>query len=81
MFIISGRTNSVFVTSQHREKRMEQEKELLQNQNAWLNSELKSKTEELLIVTKEKGIEILQLKCSLETKNDEVHYHPSVTSR
>ncbi|XP_034166487.2 nucleoprotein TPR isoform X3 [Pangasianodon hypophthalmus] len=57
---------------QHREKRMEQEKELLQNQNTWLNSELKSKTDELLTVTKEKGIEILQLKCSLESKNDEV---------
>ncbi|KAI5099153.1 nucleoprotein TPR isoform X2, partial [Silurus meridionalis] len=57
---------------QHREKRMDQEKELLQNQNAWLNSELKSKSEELLTVTKEKGIETLQLKCSLETKTDEV---------
>ncbi|GAA6102968.1 nucleoprotein TPR isoform X3 [Tachysurus ichikawai] len=57
---------------QHREKRMEQEKELLQNQNTWLNSELKSKTDELLTVTKEKGIEILQLKCSLESKTDEV---------
>lgn len=59
---------------QHREKRMEQEKELLQNQNTWLNSELKSKTDELLTVTKQKGIEILQLKCSLESKNDEVRY-------
>ncbi|KAK3560903.1 hypothetical protein QTP86_022909 [Hemibagrus guttatus] len=57
---------------QHREKRMEQEKELLQNQNTWLNSELKSKTNELLTVTKEKGIEILQRKCSLESKTEEV---------
>lgn len=64
----------LFVTFQHREKRMEQEKELLQNQNTWLNSELKSKTDELLTVMKEKGIEILQLKCSLETKTEEVRY-------
>ncbi|TSN03387.1 Nucleoprotein TPR [Bagarius yarrelli] len=55
-----------------REKRMEQEKELLQNQNTWLGSELKSKTDELLKVAKEKGIEILQLKCSLESKTEEV---------
>uniref|UniRef100_A0A4W4GVR7 Nucleoprotein TPR n=1 Tax=Electrophorus electricus TaxID=8005 RepID=A0A4W4GVR7_ELEEL len=57
---------------QHREKRMEQEKELLQNQNTWLNSELKSKTEELLNVSRGKGKEILELKCSLENKKDEV---------
>lgn len=66
--------SSVFVMLQHREKRMEQEKELLQNQNTWLNTELKSKTDELLTVTKEKGIEILQLKCSLESKTEEVRY-------
>lgn len=53
---------------------MEQEKELLQNQNTWLNTELKSKTDELLRLTKEKGIEILQLKCSLESKTEEVRY-------
>lgn len=51
---------------------MEQEKELLQNQNVWLNSELKSKTDELLTVSREKGKEILELKSSLESKNDEV---------
>ncbi|XP_066517838.1 nucleoprotein TPR [Hoplias malabaricus] len=57
---------------QHREKRMEQEKELLQNQNTWLNSELKSKTDELLTLTRDKGKVILELKCSLESKKDEV---------
>uniref|UniRef100_A0A4W5RT28 Nucleoprotein TPR n=1 Tax=Hucho hucho TaxID=62062 RepID=A0A4W5RT28_9TELE len=60
------------VSIQHREKRMEQEKELLQNQNTWLNSELKTKTEELLSVSRDKGKEILELKCSLEGKKDEV---------
>uniref|UniRef100_A0A8C7LER7 Nucleoprotein TPR n=2 Tax=Oncorhynchus kisutch TaxID=8019 RepID=A0A8C7LER7_ONCKI len=60
------------VSIQHREKRMEQEKELLQNQNTWLNSDLKTKTEELLSVSREKGKEILELKCSFECKKDEV---------
>uniref|UniRef100_A0A8K9XAV3 Nucleoprotein TPR n=1 Tax=Oncorhynchus mykiss TaxID=8022 RepID=A0A8K9XAV3_ONCMY len=60
------------VSIQHREKRMEQEKELLQNQNTWLNSELKTKTEELLSVSRDKGKEILELKCSFECKKDEV---------
>ncbi|KAK6310515.1 hypothetical protein J4Q44_G00185700 [Coregonus suidteri] len=56
----------------HCEKLMEQEKQLQQNQNTWLNSELKTKTEELLSVSREKGKEILELKCSLEGKRDEV---------
>ncbi|KAL0965926.1 hypothetical protein UPYG_G00288040 [Umbra pygmaea] len=60
------------VSIQHREKRMEQEKELLHNQNMWLNSELKTKTEELLSFSREKGKEILELKCNLESKKDEV---------
>ncbi|KAJ7332338.1 hypothetical protein JRQ81_014518 [Phrynocephalus forsythii] len=56
----------------HREQRWEQEKELLQNQNTWLNAELKAKTDELLAVAREKGSEILELKCSLENKKEEV---------
>ncbi|XP_049322798.1 nucleoprotein TPR isoform X1 [Astyanax mexicanus] len=56
---------------QHREKRMEQEKELLQNQNTWLNSELKTKTDELFRLTRDRGKEILQIKCTLESKNEE----------
>lgn len=51
---------------------MEQEKELLQNQNTWLNSELKCKTEELSRLSRQKGKEILELKCSLESKTNEV---------
>uniref|UniRef100_A0A8C2HDE7 Nucleoprotein TPR n=1 Tax=Cyprinus carpio TaxID=7962 RepID=A0A8C2HDE7_CYPCA len=60
------------VSIQYREKRMEQEKELLQNQNTWLNSELKSKTDELNSLSRDKGKEILELKCSLESKKEEV---------
>ncbi|KAM3841233.1 nucleoprotein TPR isoform 2-T2 [Vipera latastei] len=56
----------------HREQRWEQEKELLQNQNAWLSAELKAKTDELLVLAREKGSEILELKCGLENKKEEV---------
>lgn len=41
---------------QFREKRIEQEKELLQRQNKWLSEELKSKTDELVKLRKEKVI-------------------------
>uniref|UniRef100_A0A3B3T983 Nucleoprotein TPR n=1 Tax=Paramormyrops kingsleyae TaxID=1676925 RepID=A0A3B3T983_9TELE len=61
------------VSIKYREKRLEQEKELLQNQTTWLNSELKAKTEELLSISREKGNEILELKCTLEDKKDEVN--------
>ncbi|XP_056597198.1 nucleoprotein TPR [Triplophysa dalaica] len=60
------------VSIQYRERRMEQEKELLQNQNTWLNSELKSKTDEVYTLSRVKGKEILELRCSLETKTGEV---------
>nr|AXF79603.1 TPR [Xenopus laevis] len=60
------------VSIKFREKRLEQEKELLQSQNTWLNGELKSKTEELLAVQKAKGNEILELKGTLENKQDEL---------
>ncbi|XP_030629604.1 nucleoprotein TPR [Chanos chanos] len=60
------------VSIQYREKRMEQEKELLEKQNTWLNSELKNKTDELITISREKGKEILELKCSLENQKDEV---------
>lgn len=63
---------TVFLSHQYREKRMEQEKELLQNQNTWLNSELKSKTDELYTLSRDKGKEILELKCSLQSKKEEV---------
>ncbi|XP_036298854.1 nucleoprotein TPR isoform X3 [Pipistrellus kuhlii] len=60
------------VSVKHREKRLEQEKELLHNQNTWLNTELKTKTDELLALGREKGNEILELKCNLENKKEEV---------
>lgn len=51
---------------------MEQEKELLHSQTSWLNEELKAKSEELLSLSRQKGNEILELKCTLENKDDEV---------
>ncbi|MEE6496310.1 hypothetical protein FKM82_002298 [Ascaphus truei] len=60
------------VSVKYREKRLEQEKELLQSQNTWLDTELKSKTAELLSVSREKGNEILELRYNLENKKDEV---------
>ena len=39
---------------QFREKRIEQEKELVQKQNTWLSDELKAKTDELVKLRKEK---------------------------
>ncbi|XP_075038773.1 nucleoprotein TPR isoform X2 [Mixophyes fleayi] len=59
------------VSIKYREKRLEQEKELLQTQNNWLNAELRAKTDELLSVQREKGNNILELKGSLENKKDE----------
>uniref|UniRef100_A0A671WN97 Nucleoprotein TPR n=1 Tax=Sparus aurata TaxID=8175 RepID=A0A671WN97_SPAAU len=57
---------------QYKEKRMEQEKELLHGQTSWLNEELKAKSEELLSLSRQKGNEILELKCNLENKEDEL---------
>lgn len=51
---------------------MDQEKELLQGQITWLNGELKAKSEMLLSLSRQKGNEILELKCNLENKEDEV---------
>ncbi|XP_060899830.1 nucleoprotein TPR-like [Labrus mixtus] len=57
---------------QHREKRMEQEKELLEKKIEWLTSELKKKTEELLYSNREKGKEILELKGNLKNSKEQV---------
>lgn len=57
---------------QYKEKRMEQEKGLLQGQVTWLNTELKAKSEELLSLSRQRGNEILELQCNLNNKEDEV---------
>uniref|UniRef100_A0A3B4G672 Nucleoprotein TPR n=1 Tax=Pundamilia nyererei TaxID=303518 RepID=A0A3B4G672_9CICH len=57
---------------QHREKRMEQEKELLEKKIEWLTAELKTKTEELLNTNREKGEEILELQSSLKSSEQKV---------
>lgn len=55
---------------------MEQEKDLLQGQVTWLNTELKAKSEELLSLSRQSGNEILELQCNLNNKEDEVLYKP-----
>ncbi|XP_041861765.1 translocated promoter region b, nuclear basket protein [Melanotaenia boesemani] len=61
------------VNIKYKEKRMEQEKELLHDQTSWLKEELKAKTEEMLSLSRQKGNEILELKCTLENKEDELN--------
>lgn len=61
---------------QYKEKRMEQEKDLLQGQVTWLNTELKAKSEELLSLSRQRGNEILELQCNLNNKEDEVLHKP-----
>ncbi|XP_077389339.1 translocated promoter region b, nuclear basket protein isoform X2 [Festucalex cinctus] len=61
------------VNIKYKEKRMEQEKKLLHEQTSWLNVELKAKSEELLSLSRQKGKEILDLKCSLQNKIDELN--------
>uniref|UniRef100_A0AAQ5Z1Z6 Nucleoprotein TPR n=1 Tax=Amphiprion ocellaris TaxID=80972 RepID=A0AAQ5Z1Z6_AMPOC len=58
---------------QHREKRMEQEKELLEKKIEWLTAELKTKTEELLHTNREKGKEIVELQGSLKSSKEQVN--------
>lgn len=57
---------------------MEQEKELLGGQISWLNEELKAKSDEVLAISRQKGNEILEMKCKLENKDDEAcpTFHP-----
>ncbi|KAI9517507.1 hypothetical protein NQZ68_004724 [Dissostichus eleginoides] len=62
---------SAEVNIKYKEKRMEQEKVLLNGQTSWLNGELKAKSEELLSLSRQKGNDILELKCNLENKEDE----------
>ncbi|XP_034736261.1 translocated promoter region b, nuclear basket protein isoform X1 [Etheostoma cragini] len=64
---------SAEVNIKYKEKRMEQEKELLNGQTSWLNEELKAKSEELLSLSRQKGNEILELRCNLENKEDELN--------
>ncbi|XP_069009311.1 translocated promoter region b, nuclear basket protein isoform X2 [Embiotoca jacksoni] len=64
---------SAEVNIKYKEKRMEQEKELLHGQTSWLNEELKAKSEELLSLSRQKGNDILELKCTVENKDDELN--------
>ncbi|XP_065184062.1 nucleoprotein TPR-like [Sycon ciliatum] len=60
------------MTGQLREKRLEQEKEMLASQIEWLNAEVKTKSDELLASRKEKSTLGLELRTNLNTANDEL---------
>lgn len=70
-YLLAVELNCVVLLKQYKEKRMEQEKELLHSQTSWLNEELKTKSEELLSLSRQTGNQILELKCKLENKEDE----------
>uniref|UniRef100_A0A8D3CA17 Translocated promoter region a, nuclear basket protein n=2 Tax=Scophthalmus maximus TaxID=52904 RepID=A0A8D3CA17_SCOMX len=65
-------TQSSEASVQHREKRMEQETELLEKKIEWLTSELKTKTDELLNTNRDKGKEIVELQGSLKNSKEQV---------
>eukprot|EP00066_Takifugu_rubripes_P025342 XP_011614608.1 PREDICTED: nucleoprotein TPR-like isoform X2 [Takifugu rubripes] len=53
-------------SAQHCQRRIKQEKELLEKKVEWLTEELETKTEELLNTHREKGSEILELQSNLK---------------
>lgn len=59
---------------------MEQEKELLEKKTEWLTAELKTKTEEVLNVSREKGKEILGLQGSLKDSEEQVMHKIRISS-
>uniref|UniRef100_A0A665W939 Translocated promoter region a, nuclear basket protein n=1 Tax=Echeneis naucrates TaxID=173247 RepID=A0A665W939_ECHNA len=64
--------HNLFLNFLHREKRVEQEKELLEKKIEWLTAELKTKTEEVLSSNRDKGKEILELQGSLKNSEEQV---------
>ncbi|KAJ7387616.1 hypothetical protein OS493_000951 [Desmophyllum pertusum] len=57
-----------------REKRIEQEKELIERQNKWLSEELKTKTDELVKLRKEKSSQVLELQSQLDERTEELSH-------
>ncbi|XP_008332910.1 nucleoprotein TPR-like isoform X1 [Cynoglossus semilaevis] len=57
---------------QHREKRIEQEKELLEKKIEWLTAELKTKSDEVLNISKDKGKETLELQGNLKNSEEQM---------
>lgn len=60
------------VILQHCQRRIKQEKELLDKKVEWLTEELKNKTEELLTTHRDKGSEILELQSNLKNGKEQV---------
>ncbi|XP_070555151.1 nucleoprotein TPR-like [Ptychodera flava] len=69
------------VSTKYRERRLQQEKEMQNQQNEWLNKELREKTDELLALRKAKSSQVLSLKSEVESKNQEIkHLQDTVDS-
>lgn len=60
------------VILQHCQRRIKQEKKLLEKNVEWLTEELKNKTEELLNTHRDKGSEILELQSNLKNGKEQV---------
>lgn len=64
---------------QLKEKRLEQEKDLLKKQNEWLDSQLKEKSEAFFSFQKEKSAKVQHLQSELDANNEEVKNLTSLT--
>ncbi|XP_013390064.1 nucleoprotein TPR [Lingula anatina] len=62
------------VSSQFKMKRLEQERDQLQQQIQWLNGEVKQKTTELMNCRKERSTKHLELQSQLDQKTDEIQH-------
>ncbi|CAG2100937.1 unnamed protein product [Medioppia subpectinata] len=60
-----------YISVQHQEKRMSQERDLYQKQIQALNDELNVKLNELLAIRRERAVQTFELQSSLEQKTDE----------
>ncbi|XP_048255424.1 nucleoprotein TPR-like isoform X4 [Haliotis rufescens] len=69
-----GGLQSQEVSREYREKRLVQEKEHMQKQMDWLNGELKSKTNDLINVKKERASKLLDVQSKLDEKVEELNH-------
>ncbi|GFS27350.1 nucleoprotein TPR-like [Elysia marginata] len=73
-----GELQSVEVSREYREKRLEAEKAQLEQQVTWFNEQLTEKTSQLSTVRKEKTSNVLELQSALEEKTQELTHQKSV---
>ncbi|XP_067679171.1 nucleoprotein TPR-like isoform X3 [Haliotis asinina] len=69
-----GGLQSQEVSREYHEKRLVQEKEHMQKQIDWLNEELKTKTNDLINVKKERASKLLDVQSKLDEKVEELNH-------